>query len=248
MALHHSKLWNFFVLTFTRVLTPLCRCSGNPHLQSKSKKCIAASNEPHLPTSTAAGHTKRALSYIALTSQVLQQHDIHQSSSYRDAELEYIQADQVRRIKHGLDSLSVRLDHAMHAKLHHGPLGGTPMERFQDSPSSPQFNQDHDLSRRVNYTIAAQSPAQEHTHGSSSIVVNQGHEDMKYAVRHSADVVVFAPEPQYHVPASAYAHDVAAPGNDLASIGMQFTHILALHQQRLCVGVIRESFDSVARD
>lgn len=213
-----------------RLTLPFCRRSGTAQSKSKSQRHAVATNHCHLPTYSTVDGGRRTLSYTALTPQALQQHDIHQASWLRDVELEYIQVDQVGRIGSAFDSLGFHLDHVMHAKLYHDPIGMAPMKRFQASPTSAtEVNTYNALPPPVNGKIIAQSPSQEYTYGASSIIANAGGEaiDRDCYVQNSApDAIVFAPERQYRISGSAYAHGVTHRDNVLDGFGAQFDSYL----------------------
>ena len=97
------------------------------------------------------------------------------------------------------------------------------MERFQASPTYPQqFNADEAPWRPLNGTAVAVAPPEEYTHSALSIAVDASGEDITYVRHNSADAVFFVPERYHYVSGSAYTHDIADWGLDLAGIGAQF--------------------------
>ena len=197
-------------------------------MQSKlqSQRHAVVTNYHHLPTCSTAGGGNGAPPYIALTPQAHQRQDLHQASSLRDIELEYIQVDQVGRIKGGFETLGINLNHDIHAKLYHDPIGMAPMELFKASPTSAsQVNMYHVLTQHVNGKILTQTPSQKYTYRTSSIIVNVGGEAIDrdcYAQNNVTDAIVFAPGQQYHVSGSTYVHGVAHWDNVLNGLGAQF--------------------------
>lgn len=161
-------------------------------------------------------------SYIALTPQALQDFDLHQECSHRDVHLEYLQANQAQRIKHGLDSLGIYLEHTKHAKVCQEPVGMIPTERFQASTDHPFHTSAYKGQPAMNGNISAKPPSQEYTYGASSIVANHYGEEASYSPSRGADPVVFFPDRTYNVPVFECAQDVVDWKNDVAGIGTQF--------------------------